>query len=237
MKKKFLWGALLALVLCVLSLNVFQYFSRNMHSDILSDLEGTIYYTKRVDGVKTLIKSDANLKNETLIYSHKGKGKDGYGSYNDNIIDFYYDKTSQIMYFIAMNNGSWSLFSLKDGEKKPSYLRKEDMITKTDYIQNDFNKRTVTSKNGSIHLSENGKKKIIKKFYGIYDEKFTGYDPIGFSPDGRYLVYYSMDHLTPFGALLTGIFTNSIGNTYILDLSTLESTRFVDAADIQWVID
>lgn len=185
MMKKLIVGALLLTVLIFIFLNVFHYFSSTMHSEQLADLEGTIYYSKRVDGVITLFKSDATLKNETLIYSHKGKGKDSFGSYNDNIVDFYYDNTSQTIFFTAMNDGDWSLFSLKDGEKTPIFIRKEDMMTKTDYIQNENNNRTAISKKGSLYLSENGKEKTIKKFHGIYDEKFTGYGPIGFSPDGN----------------------------------------------------
>ena len=206
MKKKLIMGILLLIFLIVVSLNVFQYFRSNIHSELLSGLEGTVYYIERVDGVRTLFKSDATLKNKTLIYSHKGKGKDSYGDYNDNILDFYYEKTSQTFYFIAMNNGSWSLFSLKEGENNPILLQKENMMKNTDYIQNQFENLTATSKAGSLYLLENGNEKTIKKFHGIYDEKFTGYHPIGFSPDGKYLVYHSMEHLTLFGTLLEGFF-------------------------------
>jgi hypothetical protein len=237
MLKKIVFGTLSFIVIIFIVSIVFPYFSSTMHSELLADLEGTIYYSKRVDGVTTLFKSDATLKNETLIYCHKGKGKDGFGSYNDNIIDFYYDKSSQTMFFTAMNKGDWSLFSLKDGEKTPTFLRKEDMMAKTDYIQNQFNNRMVTSKEGSIYLSENGKEKTIKKFHGIHDEKFTGYGPIGFSPDGKYLVYHSMEHLTSFGTLLESLVNNSFGHTYIMELSTMESTRFIDASNIQWIIE
>lgn len=236
MKKKSVIVILLLIVTIVISLNVFQYLRSKIHSELLSDLEGTIYYTERVEGVLTLFKSDATQENKTLIYSHKGKGKDSYGDYNDNILDFYYDKTSKTIYFIAMNNGSWSLFSLKEGDK-PILLQKEIMETNTDYIQNQFKNLTVTSKQGSLYLSENGNEKTLKKFYGMYDEKFTGYHPIGFSPDGKYLVYHSMENLTPFGTLLDGFFKNSVGDTYIMDFSTMKSTKFIDAYQIQWIID
>ncbi|QED47942.1 hypothetical protein [Cytobacillus dafuensis] len=237
MKKKIILRFLLLIIIIVISFNIFQYFTSNTNSQLLSDLEGTVYYTERIEGVLTLFKSDASLQNKTLIYSHKGKGNDSYGDYNDNIIDFYYDKTSKTIYFIAMNNGSWSLFSLKEKENKPTLLQKEVMETDKGYIQNQFNKLTVSSKKGSLYLLENGNEKTIKKFYGLYDEKFTGYQPIGFSPDGKYLVYHSMEHLTPFGTLLEGFVNNSFGNTYIMDLSTMESAKFIDAYKIQWIID
>lgn len=239
MKKKLMIGILLLIFIMVISFNVFQYLRSNIHSELLSGLKGTIYYTERVgvDGVLTLFKSDAALQNKELLYSHKGKGKDGYGGYNDNIIDFYYDKTSQTIYFIAMNNGSWSLFSLKEGADKPILLQKEVMQTDTDYIQNQFNNRNVSSKQGSLYLKENGNEKMIKKFYGIYDEKFTGYHPIGFSPDGKYLVYHSMEHLTAFGTIIEGFFNNTVGNTYLMDLSSMKSTKYIDAYHIQWIIE
>ncbi|PFR22795.1 hypothetical protein COK19_21010 [Bacillus cereus] len=237
MKKKIIVGLLLLILIIIISFNIFQHFTSTTNSQVLSDLEGTIYYTERVDGVLTLFKSDATLQNKTLIYSHKGKGKDSYGDYNDNILDFYYDKTSKTIYFIAMNNGSWSLFSLKEKETKPILLQKEAMETNTDYIQNQFKNLTVSSKKGSLYLFENGHEKTIKKFYGLYDEKFTGYQSIGFSPNGKYLVYHSMEHLTPFGSLLEGFVKDSVGNTYIMDLSTMESAKFIDAYGIQWIID
>lgn len=136
-----------------------------------------------------------------------------------------------------MHDWAWSLFSIKEGEDKPTFHQKQDMLTEIAYIQNQFNHLTAISKQGSLYLSENGNDKLIKKFRGIYDYKFTGYRPIGFSPDGKYFVYHSMEHLTPFGTLIDGIFTHSVGRTYIMDLSTMKSTRFIDTFKIQWVID
>ena len=190
MKKKIIVGLLLFLIIIVISSYIFRYFTNNTNPQLLSDLEGTIYYTERVDDVLTLFKSDATLQNKTLVYSHEGKGKDSYGSYNDNITDFYFDKTNNTIFFIAMNNGSWSLFSLKEGENEPVLLQKvetekEFNEIETDYIQDQYKNLTAISKKGSLYLLENGNEKMIKKFYGLYDSKFTGYHPIGFSPDGK----------------------------------------------------
>ncbi|MEW8987404.1 MAG: hypothetical protein AB2401_10465, partial [Bacillus sp. (in: firmicutes)] len=92
-------------------------------------------------------------------------------------------------------------------------------------------------KKGSIYITENGKEKCVKKFYGMYDEKFTGYGPIGLSPDGNYLIYHSMEHLTPFGSILEGIISDSsfYGHNYVMDLKTGKSTRFIDASNFQWI--
>ena len=242
MKKKIILGILLFLIIIVISSYIFRYFTNNTNPQLLSDLEGTIYYTERVDDVLTLFKSDATLQNRTLVYSHEGKGKDSYGSYNDNITDFHFDKTNNTIFFIAMNNGSWSLFSLKEGENEPVLLQKvetekEFNEIETDYIQDQYENLTAIPKKGSLYLLENGNEKMIKKFYGLYDSKFTGYHPIGFSPDGKYLVYLSMENFTPFGTILEGLITNSSGNMYIMDLSTMESAKFVNSYNIQWVMD
>lgn len=247
MKKKLL--LLIGLIVfIVIILNIFTYLKSTINSDIVKNLEGQIYYKKRVDGVNTLFKSDANLQNKKLIYSHKGKGKDSYGSYNDNILDYYYDRERQTISFIAMNDGDWSLFSLKEGEKNATLINKaginnvevekhsRSFMSNTDYIKKQSQKRTVIQKQGSIYIIENGEERCIKKFYGIYDDKFTGYRPMGFSPDGNYLIYHSMEHLTSFGTLLESFFNDSYGHKYIMDLSTGKSTRFIDASDIQWVM-
>ena len=236
MKKKMIIS-FLVLISFFLSLNFFQAFKSYAQSDLLTKLSGTIYYIERVDGVRTLFKADATLENKTLIYSHKGKGKDGYGDYNDNIGDFYYDQETQTIYFIAMDNGSWCLFSLKEGEEKPVLLERERMTTKINYLQKQQGNMSVTSKQGSLYLSENGTEKPIKKFHGIYHEKWTGYQPIGFSPDGKYLIFHSNEHLTPLGSLLKGFVKNSFGQIYIMDLSKLESTKYVNAFEIQWIHD
>ena len=216
--------------------NIFIYFKNTINSEIVANLEGQIYYTKRVDGINTLFKSDANLKNEKLIYSHKGKGKDNYGSNNDNIIDFYYDIKSKSISFIAMCNGDFSLFSIKEGEDTATLINKADFMTNTDYINNQTENITATQKKGSIYITQTGEEKCINKFYGLYDNKFTGYRLLGLSPDGKFLIYYSLEHMTPYGTILEAFFNHSIGHNYIMDLSTGKSTRFIDADNIQWIM-
>lgn len=235
MKKKFWLISLSFILIIILVIVTFLPIKSTMNSKIVSNLEGQLFYLKRVDGVNTLFKSDANLQNEQLLYSHKGKGKDGYGSYNDNIIDFYFDRKNKTISFIAMNNGNWSMFSLTEGNDHPFLIEKADFLPKTDYIKDSTEKLTVTQKKGSLYITENSKEKRIKKFYGAYDQKFTGYSPIGFSPDGNYLIYHSMEHLTSIGTILQGMVTDSYGHYYIMDLRTGKSTRFIDASNFQWI--
>ena len=212
------------------------------NSDVLDDLKGEIYYTKRVDGINTLFKSEATLQNEVLIYSHVGKGKDSEKSYNDNIIDFYYDPESEIVSFVAMNDGNWSLYALKEGEDTPDLMdttgtvkNTTSMLETSDYLKKDTEQLTVIQRDGSLYIIEEGEEKCVKKFHGLYDEKFTGYRPIGFSPDGKYLVYHSMEHITPLGTIVEGVINDSYGNDYIMELNSGKSTRFLNVSEIQWI--
>jgi hypothetical protein len=206
--------------------------------DILTNLQGEIYYKKRVDGIQTLFKSDANLQNEILIYSHKGKGD------NDNILDYSIDIENETISFIAMNDGDWSLFSLEEGEDNPALINIVDelvdsksYLANTHYIKKSTKNLIVTQESGSLYITENDETKCVKKFYGLYDDKFTGYRPIGFSPDGRYLLYHSMENLTFIGTVLGSfIDDSSYGHNYIMDLDTGKSTRFIDVSNIQWNI-
>lgn len=218
-------------------------FKGHMNKDILSNLKGEIYYTKRVDSVLALFKSDANLENETLLYRHKGSGGNGEGVYNDNITDFYYDADNKTITFIAMDN-DWSVFSIKEGESKPTWIGEAEKVLKnktsldtSGYITNEVNGISVIDRKGSLYIVENGEERRIKKFYGIYDGDFTGYGVIGLSPDGRYLVYSSSEHPTPLGSIINRMITDSDGNIYILDLETRKSCRFINSYDIQWIMD
>ena len=124
-------------VVFILGSNVYGYVKDTIYKDILDNLEGELYYLKRVDGSLTLFKSDANLKNEKLLYSHKGKGEDGYGDYNDNIIDYFFDSEKNTLNFVAMHNGDWRLFTLTEGIGDANIGQSVDtkMSIKTDYIE------------------------------------------------------------------------------------------------------
>ncbi|PLX31190.1 MAG: hypothetical protein C0604_07870 [Clostridiales bacterium] len=213
-----------------------------MNSKIVSGLEGKVYYEKRVDGVLTLFSSDANLENEVLVYSHKGNGRDSYGSYNYNILDYHFDSESGRVDFIAMHDGEWSSFAIEDGESEVVLTgsfdfseKSSETVFETDYISKTSGDRTLSTERGSIYLTENGKKTCIKKFYGIYDGKFTGYGAVGFSPDGDHMIYGSMGHLTPLGTMIEGLLTGDVGEKFIMEMATGKSAKYVDAQNIQWV--
>lgn len=231
----------LIIVLVVASPYISMRIKAQINKDILTDLEGEIYYTKRDDGVLTLYKSDANLENEKLIYSHKGKGKIDENDYNDNIIDHYYDRNTDEIEFLAMNDGYFSLYKM-GLEENPNLIGKgEDVLKddisldKNDYIKTEIENKSAIEKEGSIYIIENGEERLVKKFYGIYDFKFTGYSPMGFTPDGKHLLYSSMEHLTPIGVIIDGMIGGYNMNVYIIDLETEKSARYVNAYNIQWV--
>lgn len=229
------------IIIVIFTLSIGNYLKAHMNSDILLNIEGQIIYKKRVDGVNTLFRSDANTNNEELVYSHKGKGMDSYGRFNDNIIDYHYDLESGTIDFVAMDNGEWSMFSLNEASGVAILLGEAQLIPhstsmmETDYIKKSTEKINVIAREGSLYIIESGLERRVKKFYGFYDDKFTGYSPIGFSPNGEYLIYHSMEHLTPLGTIIDSMMTQSVGHVYVMDLQTQKSARYIDATKFQWI--
>ncbi len=231
LKRKIALGVLLVVAI-IYSIHLYQ----TWESDVVTDLQGKIYYTKRVDGVLQLFSANANLTDEKLIYSHSGEE-------NNNIIDFYYDKEADLIYFIAMDNREWCLFSIKKEGTELRYMKRFDKtehwkeFTKY-YIQTEFNSMMLKNKNGSLYLIKGDKEELLKKFTGIYDSKFNaGFVPIGFSPDGKYVIYHATEHFTPIGTLLEGMLRQSVGQTYIMDLETKKIESYPDFYHLQWIID
>lgn len=212
----------------------------------LENVEGTIYYLRRDEGIFKLYKSDANLQNEELIYSHYHKGKMEDGSYNDYIHDFRYYPESGIIEFEAIHNGEWSIFNIKEGEEEAQYIsnvKDEEYQTledyriayvDVDYIDLDTDDFRIFEEGNSIYIEKNGTTKCIKKYNGGAQSDImglVGYVPEGLSPDTKYLVYGTTGSFTGIGALL-GICEYK---RYILDLETLESVEYINSESIQWV--
>lgn len=239
MKKKIF----IILIVLVLLITVFKLVMTKSPSkkDIVSELQGKIVYLSREDELLNLYTSDANLKNKKLIYSHK----DSYEE-NKNIIEFYYDEKEDIYYFVAMENGEWSLFFIKEGEE-PKFIEvvdTEEINNKNMHISTKFNNVEAVSNKGSIYLIDNEEETELVKFYGIYDEKFNpGFQPIGFSPNGKYLIYDYFGNLTPIGTIVEGIIKDLFkmegpkSKVYIMDLETKEVNEYIDVDGnvIQWI--
>lgn len=229
--------------LCIIFIMLLETINEPVDNDILNNLDGDIFYTKRVNGVLTLFKSKASMDDEELLYSHVGRGNDSYGGFNDNILDFFYDKESQSCTFIAMSNGEWCKFRLdtNSGEVELIELLQADDFWKSNvvgsqYLKKSYSEMVVREKEGSLYLSVNGKEKCIKKYRGVYDSKFTGYRFLGFSPDKRYVVYNSMEHLTPLGTIIDNILTEKFGGNYIYEIETGKSAKYIESLKIQWIM-
>jgi hypothetical protein len=217
---------------------LFSFAYTNLRNNFLEELDGEIYYLERMGGVNVLFKSDADLKNTKIVYSHRGKGLDSYGDYNDNIYTFYHDAENDLVKFIAMHEGKWSMFVLDKNSDEVTLAETDRMeLPKTNFLKKRYEGYLVYQEEGSLFISYEGRTECIKKFYGVYDDKFTGYRPIGFSPDGKYLVYYSSGHLTMIGTLVEGLISDSPGKTFIMDMETGKSDPYIEASHIQWEMD
>lgn len=226
-----------AIIIALLIPLIINKIDKSVNSQILDNLSGQIYYTKRTDGVLILYKADANMKNEKLIYSNVGNGNYDNGDRNDNIIDFcYFPETGQIE-FEAVYKGKFSILGIKEGETRPVYIREpEEKKVLDDYRVAEMDTNYITCKNanvevyekkGSIYMKSNGEEKCIKRFIGMYSDKFTGYRPVGLSPDGKYLVY------NDYGKILGLIVGKK--KQYIMDLETGKSTQYINSdLNIQW---
>lgn len=241
MKKKKILLVLAALVV-LFSLEWVRDLTIYSAGDVLEEAEGTLYYTRRIDGVSTLFAYNPERGEERLVYSHQGKGLDAYGSFNDNILDHRYDLETGVHHFVAMTEGEWTEFALEPGKADPEPLGKAAyskihyaMLDKTDYLKLSAGGRTVSERKGSLYLLENGEEICVRRFWGLYDEKFTGCWPLGLSPDGRYLFYRSMGHMTFAGTMLEGMLTGDAGRTFVRDLESGRTARFPEASRIQWV--
>jgi len=203
-----------------------------MGHDIIAGLEGQIFFLQREEGVLNLYTADAGLANTDLVYSHRGKGEP-----NNNIIDYNYDKSQDEFHFVAMKDGSWGLYSIKTGEKKPRFIGdiesgSEDFI----YIKPEINGSKATNKMGSLYLDKNGHEIQLKHYYGVYDSKFSpGYVPLGFSPDGKYLLYSWTGHWTPAGTFFESLVNENIGGVYVMDIGSRKSNYYISGQKILWV--
>lgn len=219
-------------------------------SDIVSKLEGTIFFLKRDGEILNLYMSDAKLSKIRMIYSHKGKG-----GQNGNIIGFYYDVKKDVVYFQAIKDGKWSLYSIGIGSNEPVLINQlllskdliyvKEFIRKEHYIKPVAGEMKVVNKNGSLYLLNKEKEVLLKKYHGSYDGQFAiGYEPIGFSPDNKYLIYSWSGHRTGFGTFLAGFIKQlfgsyNMGNLYIMELETMKTNKYLPfrTDKIQWVMD
>lgn len=238
MKNKVVLSVILVCVFLVLLPSILFQVNFSKSAKMIENLSGEIYYTKGPAGALALYKSDANLKNEKLIYSNIGKGKLDSEFCNDSVGDFRFFSNTKEIEFEAVYNGKWSILSLKSNETVPRYVRepKEEKVLEdfrvvevdTDYLPHKNGDIEVYDKRGSLYIKSAGQEKCIKRFIGAYSEKYTGYRVVGLTPDQKYLIYSDL-----------GMFLGTLINEkkqYIMDLQTGKSAAYLEFSYyIQWV--
>lgn len=244
MKKRYVAMIILLIGLVLILLETQLLDMNKSNGDFVKAVNGRIYYLKRVDGTNSLYVSDANMTQERLVYSHSDQINPDTNESNSNILDYYYDDKANTVDFIGMHKGAWAVYHLKLEDKTLAVESQESSkasqmpkLNQTHYLSNFYNGQSISAKEGSLYLTQGDDEKEIIHFWGLYDDKFTGYQPIGFSPDGQYLLYHSKGHLTPIGTIIEGLFKDSVGQVYIYNIETGESAKYINGRYFQWLQD
>lgn len=203
-------------------------------NELLNQLKGEIYYLKRVNGELALFSANADTTNEKLLYSHDGKGETNSGT-NDNIISLEVDKETGIVTFVAMYDGLWTEYEYNQGKVTRLFRADNEKIVSLPCDNITVGNTHVSiDDSGSIYLTRNNEKRILKEFKGSYDQNYSTYLLLGISPDEKYLIY--ADHRNSLGIhFLESLIPGGINMTYVIDLETKEESTFIDATDFVWI--
>lgn len=244
-------GLGIAVILCIV-LIVHGFFGKT----VTQRQTGTLYYLNEIDGVMSIFRSDANTKNEQLIYTHKGKSD----LENQNVLGYYYEPEENCIYFIALTKGedgepALGQYRIVPGEENATFVKYDPEYDGSgkyrEYkIRNTWNNLKAESDEGNLILYRDKHKETLKKFSGIYDAKDNkGFEPLGISPDGDCVVYTATAYRTAWGARLNRFLSEQFHwedssnskkkskkyQTNIIDISTKNSSKFVVGKDIQWI--
>lgn len=228
--KKVLFRGLMILICSYIVLLVgVNLFFKGQSKQLLNQLQGEIYYTKRIDGILTLFKSNADLTNEVLIY----RNQDEEGA-NNNVIDLSLNKDTGSVTFIAKYQGVWTEYEYVDGEVKRRFAVDNQINFLWNYENDIVGNTRAFIDEGSIYVTQNNVTRLIKDIGSNYDQNYSTYLVLGISLDERYIIYCDgRNSLTK--ALLDGLIPGGINNKYIYDLETNESSTYVNAMDIIWI--
>lgn len=212
-------------------------------TSLKKDLTGEILYLKRDnDGIIKLYHTTANLTDTKILYSHSESAEE-----NKNIIGYY--REAETVYFTAMQDGNWALFSIPLVGGEPQFIASENEL------DDDFHKRMLMSKldiemaygiyseKGSLYrVLDNGEIETLKKYPGFYDSKFNpGYTPLAVSPDKNYLLFSSSGRVSGVDAIVIGMLKDLFGQrdqskVYVMDLNTLKTGSYVEGiSNIEWI--
>lgn len=234
MKKniKIIMGVIVSLFIIIVGLFGYNCIDKPYNENLLNKLNGDILYLKRdTDLVMKIYKSNANLKDEQLIYAYNEY------SDNNNILSIDYDKDRDVIRFVAYdkNVSNWMQFELdRNGEVTPLNIKGFLEESYVDKVKTD--KYEVESINGSLYIKdkEANKTELLKRYIGIYDSKFSGgYNPVKLSDDNKYLFFTYNGHQTPIGVILESlIFQDNCYKMYVMNLDTKEISRYIDFEEI-----
>lgn len=233
MKKKVIVGILVLLGLYALFFIGVKLYYGESYTSLVSQLEGEVYYLKRVDGNLALFKSQANMENEELLYSHAGKGDTGSG-FNDNITDFHLDEETGVITFIAMYEGEWTEFEYNKGNVTRKGPEDEKDIIGPSYEEVIVKDTRAYIDQGSIYVTRNNETIRLKDVGSNYDQNYNTYLVLEISPDGRYLIYCDSRN-SIFRGILDMFLPGKINNKYVIDLETKKVSTYIDTMDIVWI--
>lgn len=237
-KSKKIWLIVFSLIILLV---IFFIISPFQDSRLRSELTGEILYLKRDHGVIKLYHSTANAENSKILYNHSDNAE------NNNIIDYYLE--GETIYFIAMKDERWALYSLPLSGGEPQFINYEQEL------DDDLHKRMILSKvdiemaygiysdKGSLYrVLDNGEIETLKKFSGFYNEKFNpGYTPLAVSPDKKYLLFSSSGRVSALDAIAIGMLKQAFGQdehskVYVMDLDTLKYGAYGEGiGHITWI--
>jgi Tol biopolymer transport system component len=222
-----------------------------------SDKNKIFYMTENVDGSK-IFEFDLNNKTTKVLPDMEHKVvSDMYLFLNKNVLVYSSSKRSTLIepvdneedkikesekidesddtlkyYYYDFDKNN--ITEIKQSEFEKYKDNNELMLETSDVnapMKSEDGKYSVTDNRGNIYLQNNVTKerKIIKKYYGIYEPKFSpGYIPLQIV-DNKYLVYDRSKHLTPIGQILEILlFQRDPYATEIVDLETGETSQYIN---------
>ena len=212
------------------------------NTSLKNDLTGDIVYLKRDNGILKLYHSSANLSESRVLSSNGGSTED-----NKNIIDFY--REDDIIYFLAMKDERWALFSIPVAGGETQFIAYEEELDPDLQKRMQFSKIDIEmnygiySEKGSLYrILESGEIETLKKYPGFYDSKFNpGYTPLAVSPDKNYLLFSSSGRISAIDSIAIGMLKQVFGQDdqskiYVMDLNTLKTGSYIDGiGNIEWL--
>ena len=178
-----------------------NYYKRNA---FLANLDGEIVFSRRDSGILNLYKISANGKNKRMLYHNKDP-------INSNSMNPIWSEDGSKIYFGAMKDGKWEIFSIDSDGKNPiivqdkeweSFYKKWRLNEYPYYIEN--KNSTLDVKEGSLYyLNEEGKE-ILIYYFKNYNYKFNpGVSSPSWSPNKEFIIFQLCKFFGPCNILIS----------------------------------